>query len=106
MTNVDAKAKSHMLLDWRENFQAEVTRPSWDDQFLTDAFKAARRSLDAQTKCCCILVRDKLPLSSGYNSFVRDIDDSVLPNLRPAKYDWMLHAEQNAWPRSLVDFEP
>jgi dCMP deaminase len=46
---------------------------------------------------------DRTVLSTGYNGFIRDIDDTALPNLRPttkdqlvSKYDFMIHAEHNA----------
>ena len=55
----------------------------------------SEKSHDAETQCGCVLVRDKTPLSTGYNGFIRDIDDSVLPNCRPHKYPFMLHAEWN-----------
>jgi deoxycytidylate deaminase len=35
-------------------------------------------------------------MSTGYNGFPRNMNDSFLPTERPAKYDWMLHSEFNA----------
>lgn len=34
-------------------------------------------------------------LSSGFNGFVRGAKDKKLPNTRPDKYPYMIHAEQN-----------
>lgn len=81
---------------WQENKRQPVERASWDQTFLLEAWRASQRSLDAQTKCGCVLVRDNTVFSSGYNSFIRDVDDRILPNLRDDKYDWMLHSEANA----------
>ncbi len=53
-------------------------------------------SHDSETQCGCVLVKDKTPISTGYNGFIRDIDDSVLPRTRPEKYPYMIHAEANA----------
>ena len=53
-------------------------------------------SHDSETRCGCVLVKDKTAISTGYNGFIRDIDDSILPRTRPDKYPFMIHAEANA----------
>jgi dCMP deaminase len=68
----------------------------WDNIFFLEATLWSRRSHDTQTQCGCVLVKDKTPLSEGYNGFIRDIDDTVLPRVRPSKYPFMIHAEANA----------
>jgi len=68
----------------------------WDNIFFQEATLWSRRSHDVETQCGCVLVKDKTVISSGYNGFVRDIDDSDLPNTRPDKYPFMIHAEANA----------
>ena len=78
------------------DLRIEKERTKWDHIFLREAILWAERSHDAETQCGAVLVRDKTPLSVGYNGFIRDIDDSVLPNCRPHKYPFMLHAEWNA----------
>ena len=89
----DAKLLLFKWIDYRQY----VERPSWDDFYMTEAFKVSQRSLDAQTQCGCVIVDNNyVPLSSGYNSFIRNIDDSILPNVRPEKYPWMIHSEHNA----------
>ena len=88
----DAK---NQLKEWRYR-QEKVTRNSWHLDFILQAYLVARRSLDAQTKCGCILVRDKTIIGTGYNSFIRNIKDNILPNLRPEKYPFMIHSEHNA----------
>lgn len=35
-------------------------------------------------------------LGTGYNSFPREVDNTKLPNVRPDKYPWMIHSEENA----------
>ena len=69
---------------------------SWDNIFLLEATLWSRRSHDVQTQCGCVLVKNKTNISSGYNGFIRDIDDDTLPKVRPAKYPFMIHAEANA----------
>lgn len=75
-----------------------MTRPTWTDYLLGMAKCASRRSADSQTKHGCIITGpDHKILSTGYNSFPRGMrNDALLPNTRPAKYPWMLHAEENA----------
>lgn len=85
------------LKNWRDRFHQEIERPSWDTYFIQIAHQVKLRSLDAQTKCGCVIVTsDKTPLAFGYNSFIRNVDNSILPNIRPEKYPVMLHAEENA----------
>jgi dCMP deaminase len=74
----------------------DVRRTPWDITFLRQAIESASRSHDAETKCGCVLVRDNTILSGGYNGFIRGIDDTILPNKRPHKYPYMIHAEHNA----------
>jgi len=74
-----------------------LNRPKWDIYFLEMAKLASKRSPDSQTKCGCVIVDDKNRLlSQGYNGFPRGVDDEILPNERPEKYPWMIHAEVNA----------
>jgi dCMP deaminase len=87
-------AKSQ-LDSWKSN-KEPVTRNSWHLYFILQAYLVSTRSLDAQTKCGCVLVKDNAIVGSGYNSFVRNINDHRLPNLRPDKYPFMIHAEHNA----------
>ena len=71
--------------------------PSWDDYLLTQAFVASQRSPDLQTQCGCVIANQRHQiLGQGYNGFPRGVDDSLLPNTRPDKYDWMIHAEVNS----------
>ena len=82
-----------MLPEW---IKEEIAIPKWDEYFMTMAMVAATRSKDAQWKAGCILVKDNRIIGTGYNSWPSKMDDTVIPNTRPYKYDWVLHAEHNA----------
>lgn len=88
--------QTDMFKKW-ESYKQEVKRNSWDEYFILQAYLVATRSLDAQTQCGCVIVTpSKRIIATGYNSFIGGIDDSVLPNLRPEKYPFMVHSEENA----------
>jgi dCMP deaminase len=57
----------------------------------------AKRSHDSETQVGALLVSNKTGaiLASGYNGFVRGADDNSLPNTRPDKYKFIIHAEMN-----------
>jgi len=81
---------------WK-GFRQDVKRISWNEYFILQAYLISTRSLDAQTQCGCVIVEpNHTIIATGYNSFIGGIDDSVLPNLRPYKYPFMIHAEHNA----------
>jgi dCMP deaminase len=72
-------------------------KTNWDLRFMQLADHVAHWSKDRSTKVGAVIVRDKDPLSIGYNGFPRGIDDDKEErHQRPAKYDWVLHAEENA----------
>ncbi len=90
----EAKAK---IVEWDCKYREENIRVSWDEYFLDMAFLVAERSHDPQTQCGAVIIgENKEVLATGYNGFVGGINDDVLPNLRPEKYMWMIHAEHNA----------
>ena len=68
----------------------------WDNIFFSEAVLWSRRSHDSETQCGCVLVKNKTVIATGYNGFMRDINDSALPDTRPEKYPFMIHAEANA----------
>ena len=85
----------------------DVDIPSWYDYFLGIAFDVAARSKDGQTHHGCVIVdKNNRIISTGYNSFPKNMRDGELPNLRPEpgeenniwrnKYKWMKHSEKNA----------
>lgn len=71
---------------------------SWDEYFLAMAELVCFRSKDRSTKVGAVVVGpDNEVRATGYNSFVRGIDDHVEErHQRPAKYEWTEHAERNA----------
>ena len=72
-------------------------RPNWDQYFMAMAHLASVRSHDEQTQVGCVIVNDKNHIISvGYNGFPAATKDDDLPRVRPGKYPFMLHAEQNA----------
>ena len=71
--------------------------PSWDNYFLGQALLLSQRSPDIQTKCGCVIVnKNNQVIGQGYNGFPRGLKDDELPNTRPDKYPWMIHAEVNS----------
>ena len=61
------------------------------------ATTVAKRSHDAETKVGAILVNEKSGaiIATGYNGFIKGANDASLPNTRPEKYEYILHAEMN-----------
>lgn len=72
--------------------------PDWDTYFMSMAYLVAMRSKDANTHIGAVVVdNSNNVVSTGYNSFPRNIDDSRLERqVRPEKYFWFNHAEENA----------
>ncbi|MFA7237963.1 MAG: deaminase [Phycisphaeraceae bacterium] len=72
-------------------------RPDWDHYFLDLAEQISRRSPDPSTKHGCVLVdADRRVVSTGYNGPVGGLPNDMVPLTRPEKYDWFIHAEDNA----------
>jgi len=71
---------------------------SWDQYFMTVAYLVAMKSKDESTHCGSVIVDEMNHIvSTGYNSFVRGINDDVPERqLRPEKYMWFEHGERNA----------
>lgn len=82
----------------------KVIRPSWDQYFINIAETVSTRSHDGETQVGVVIVdENKRILATGYNGFPPGLDDSHLPNLRPDKYSFMVHAEMNAIASSRTD---
>lgn len=78
-------------------------RTDWDQYFMAMAHLAAVRSHDAQTQVGCVVVNeDNHVVSIGYNGFPANTKDENLPMIRPYKYPYMIHAEQNALANMIV----
>lgn len=65
--------------------------------YIRRAQVVAENSPDAETKVGSILVSKTTGsvISEGYNGFVRGANDDKLPKIRPAKYEFIIHAEEN-----------
>jgi len=65
--------------------------------YFEQAEVVAKMSPDAETQVGALLVHNKTGavLASGFNGFIRGADDLNLPNTRPLKYDFIIHAETN-----------
>lgn len=72
-------------------------RPSKLETAMEIAETVAKRSHDAETQVGAILVKKDSGaiIATGCNGFVRGAPDDKLPNTRPDKYKFILHAEQN-----------
>lgn len=79
------------------SYHTVMNRPTWTQYFLGLAKVVSLRSHDIQTQHGCVItdVNNRI-LGVGYNGFPKGLDDSQLPNTRPLKYPWMIHAERNA----------
>jgi len=72
-------------------------RQSKMDNYMEMAITAAKRSHDTETQVGAILVKNisGAIIATGFNGFVRNAPDNLLPNSRPEKYEYILHAEEN-----------
>jgi dCMP deaminase len=92
------------ILDIDYGNRKHVKRPGWDEYFLGIAEAVSKRSHDGETHVGVVIVdENKRILATGYNGFPPGCDDTLLPNLRPDKYPFMVHAEMNAIASSRQD---
>ena len=70
----------------------------WNVRFMQMAQLISGWSKDNSTKVGCVIVSpEKAILSMGYNGFPRGVDDTpTYRQLRPTKYEFVVHAEENA----------
>lgn len=70
----------------------------WNVRFMQMAQLISTWSKDQSTKVGCVIVSpQKAILSMGYNGFPRGVDDTIpARHKRPTKYDFVVHAEENA----------
>jgi dCMP deaminase len=76
-----------------------MTNPfSWEEYFMSLALVASLKSKDPSTQVGAVIIDNKTRklVSSGYNGFPRYIDDEQIPQTRPEKYLYVVHAELNA----------
>ena len=75
---------------------------SWDEYFMGIALLASMRSKDPNTQVgACIVSRENIILSTGYNGFPKGCSDDEYPWERDGadnetKYPYVVHAELNA----------
>ena len=73
------------------------SRPSWSTYFISIAYLSATRSIDPHTKHGCVITsQDNKILSIGYNGAASRLNNNKIPLTRPDKYQYILHAEDNA----------
>jgi deoxycytidylate deaminase len=74
-----------------------VDRPSKHQYLMNIAEAVKTRSHDAQTQFGMILVNPVTShiVATGYNGYVYGAPDVNLPNMRPDKYPYMVHCEEN-----------
>lgn len=73
---------------------------NWDEYFMGVAILASKRSKDPNTQVgACIVDKDNVILSTGYNGFPYGCSDDEFPWAREGtdtKYSYVVHAELNA----------
>ena len=73
------------------------TQTQWDQHWLKIAQVTAQLSKDPTTKVGAVVVSpDNRQCSIGYNGFASGIEETPEKWERPEKYDWSIHAEENA----------
>lgn len=57
----------------------------------------AAQSHDIHTQVAALLINSQTlsVISDGYNGFIREAPDALLPTNRPDKYNFLIHAEEN-----------
>jgi len=69
---------------------------NWDEYFMRMAYLAAQKSHDPKTKIGSILVKNNIPVMTGYNSFPRGVLDSKERyENRELKRKLVAHSEAN-----------
>lgn len=80
------------------NEETENRILNWDDYFMSMVYLVAAKSKDERTHIGAVVVGpDKEIKSTGYNSFVRGLNDNTRERQeKPEKDYWFEHAERNA----------
>lgn len=74
---------------------------SWMTYFKTIAKQVATRSKDPNTQVGAVIVNQHYDIvSTGYNGFPPDVQDTEERWQRPLKYEFVVHAEMNAISRA------
>lgn len=66
-------------------------------KYLNVAYSVSQFSKDPSTKVGAVLVDHQTHtiVGTGYNGAIRNADDDIIPTIRPDKYSYFIHAEQN-----------
>lgn len=80
----------------RENSGGDYKRADSHQTFLEIARIVAKRSPDSQTQHGCVLVKNNRVIATGYNGWNAGSNDDIIPDVRPHKYKFVIHAELNA----------
>lgn len=85
-----------------EDIVRQFVQPAYDDWFMGMVFYINMKSPDPATKHGCILVGpDHRPVGFGFNGPPRNMDDERIPwFVRPDKYYFSIHSEDNAFKNS------
>lgn len=67
-----------------------------DELFLSLAYKEASKSPDPHTQNGAVIVNHSREFAIGCNSFASGVSVTAERLVKPAKYDWILHAEHVA----------
>ena len=75
----------------------EKMRPSKLQVAMMVAEDWAKLSHDKDTQVGAVLLKNATgaQIAAGFNGYIRGAPDAVLPNTRPDKYEYMMHAEEN-----------
>ena len=94
---MELSQKAYEKIDQWSHSRKKIIRPDWDITFLEQAYNWSKRSHDAETQHRAVLTtQDRRVIATGYNGFIRGINDNILPNTRlDNKYVWLLHSENN-----------
>lgn len=76
---------------------------SWDEFFMGVAKLASKRSKDPNTRHGCCIVKDNKIVSVGYNGLPKGLSDDGNYWEKPQKYEYSVHAEENALFNATVD---
>ena len=74
----------------------DVLSKKWTNRFISLAREVASWSKDTTKVGAVIVTMDGDPVSFGYNGFPRGVKESPERLMRPAKYQYTVHAERNA----------
>jgi dCMP deaminase len=87
-------------MDLKENYKKKfmhLNLPSYQETFFNIALDWAKKSSDSRTKVGCVIANnDNEIVVTGYNGPIRDVDDTLIPNIHPDKYPFYIHGEHNA----------